>query len=198
MLTKLKELAAIGAGYPFRGSIPDIGDGEAFAVQIRDIRPDGSVAWESLVQTTLEGRRTPDWLEQGDVLFVSRGGRLVAVCLDDVPVPAVCSQYFYLIRVRHPDLLPEFLAWQMNRGQAQRYLAKGAEGTDQLSVRRAVLEDLPVLVPPLAVQRALVALQRDAHAERRALEALIANREQQIEALALALFEPNTLTEKAK
>lgn len=194
----LKQVAAIRAGYPFRGSIPNIPEGDAYAVQIRDIRADASVAWDALVRTALEGRRTPDWLEQGDVLFVSRGGRLVAVCLDQVPVPAVCSQYFYLIRVRRPDLLPEFLAWQMNRGHAQRYLAKGAEGTDQPSIRRAILEDLPVAVPPLPVQRALAALQRDAHAERAALEALIENRNQQIEALALGLFDANTQTEDSK
>ncbi len=187
MIRNLAELVDLQAGHPFRGSVPEVSEGEAFAVQMRDVSPDNGVAWENLVKTSLDGRKNPDWLRPGDVLFVARGGRNYALSLEEVPVPAVCSQYFFLIRVKTADLIPEFLAWQINRAPAQRYLAKNAEGTDQLSIRRGVLGGMPIVVPPLEQQHRIVALARDAKHERYILEKLILNREQQLDAIAVDL-----------
>lgn len=187
MIADLARLADVQAGHPFRGSVPEDPEGNAFAVQMRDVSPDGGVAWDGLVRTSLDGRKSPVWLQPGDVIFVARGARNYGLSLEEVPVKAVCSQYFFLIRVKSTGLLPEFLAWQINRSPAQRYLAKNAEGTDQLSIRRGVLEALPIAVPPLEQQQRIVALARDALRERQVLENLIQNREQQLDALAADL-----------
>jgi restriction endonuclease S subunit len=109
-----------------------------------------------------------------------------------VPDHAVCSQYFFLIRLRDPNtLLPEFLTWQINQLPAQQYLSKNAEGTDQRSIRRGVLEALPVTVPPLEEQRQLVRLAGMARHERKLMEGLILNREKQMQALVLKLLAVN-------
>lgn len=187
MESVLTAFAEIQAGHPFRGSVPEDPEGNAFAVQMRDVSPDGGVAWDGLVRTSLDGRKSPVWLQPGDVIFVARGARNYALSLEDVPTPAVCSQYFFLLRVKSTGLLPEFLAWQINRAPAQRYLAKNAEGTDQLSIRRGVLEALPIAVPPMEQQHRIVALAKDASRERQVLETLIRNREQQLDALAFDL-----------
>lgn len=193
MKVKLTALAEVQAGHPFRGSVPEDLDGNAFAVQMRDVSPEGGVAWDGLVRTSLDGRKSPVWLKPGDVIFVARGMRNYALCLEEVPSLAVCSQYFFLLRVKSTGLLPEFLAWQINRSPAQRYLAKNAEGTDQLSIRRGVLEALPIVVPPLVQQQRIVALAQDASRERQVLETLIRNREMQLEALAFELHAPHLL-----
>lgn len=187
MMAKLTALVEVQAGHPFRGSVPEDPEGNAFAVQMRDVSPDGGIAWAELLRTSLDGRKSPVWLQPGDVIFVARGARNYALSLQDVPVRAVCSQYFFLLRVKSTGLLPEFLAWQINRAPAQRYLAKNAEGTDQLSIRRGVLEALPISVPPLEQQQRIVALAKDASRERQVLETLIRNREQLLDALAFDL-----------
>lgn len=163
-------------------------EGNGFALQMRDLNPDGSVAWAGLTRTLVEGRREPDWLVPGDIVFVARGQRNYAVCLSEVPLPTVCSQYFFLLRCKLPQLLPEFLAWQINSAPCQRYLAKNAEGSDQLSIRRPVLESLPIAVPAPEAQRRIVAFHREAMAERRVFESLARNRERQLDALAFDLF----------
>ena len=181
MARELRYLAEVRAGYPFRGSVPAVDDGPALAVQMRDLDPLDGVDWSGVTRTRLEGRRQPDWLQQGDILFVTRGAHTFAICLEDVPVPAVCSQYFFLLRVRDTSmLLPEFLAWQINQQPAQRYLNKNAEGTDQRSIRRGVLEALPIAVPARAEQEHLIGLAKAARQERAALEQLIRNRERQL------------------
>ena len=191
MITELAALADVQAGHPFRGSVPEDSEGNAFAVQMRDVSPDGGVAWDGLVRTSLDGRKSPVWLQSGDVIFAARGARNYALCLEDVPLQTVCSQYFFLIRVKSTGLLPAFLAWQINRAPAQRYLAKNAEGTDQLSIRRGVLENLPIAVPPLEKQQRIVAFDKEASRERQLLEILIRNREQQLDALAFELHAAN-------
>ena len=189
MLRELKYFAEVRAGYPFRGSVPEVADGAVMAVQMRDVSASGGVAWDSVARTNPEGRRQPDWLKAGDILFLMRGARNFAVCLEDVRAPAVCSQYFFLVRVRDsPLLLPEFLAWQINQQPAQRYLGKNAEGTDQLSIRRGVLEALPISAPPIAQQRRLMSLANAARREREVLQNLIDNRERQLQALVLKLL----------
>jgi hypothetical protein len=192
MISTLTHLVELQAGHPFRGSVPPDPGGNAHALQMRDVSPEGVVDWSALTRTLLDKHKSAAWLQTGDVVFVARGMRNYALCLDVVPVPAVCSQYFFLLRVKSPGLLPEFLAWQINRAPAQRYLAKNAEGSDQLSIRRGVLEALPIVVPTLQQQRQVVALARDAIIERQALEALIRNRDKQLDALAVELHAHQT------
>lgn len=188
MIELLEYVVDVQSGHAFRGSVPEVVDGNGYALQMRDINPDGSVAWPNLVRTSVEGRREPDWLVPGDVVFVARGQRNYAVCLSEVPFPTVCSQYFFLLRCKTLALTPEFLAWQINSAPCQRYLAKNAEGTDQLGIRRPVLESLQVVVPDLETQYRIVSLHQQALAERKVLENLIRNREQQLDALAFDLF----------
>ena len=187
---KLSDFVELRAGHPFRGSVPDVASGNAYALQMRNVSPDAGVAWGGLVQTELDTRKSPDWLQRGDVVFVARGMRNYALCMDEVPVPTVCSQYFFLLRVKSSPLarlLPEFLAWQINRAPAQRYLASNAEGSNQLSIRRGVLEDLPLVVPSIEQQQRIVALDDAARRERQLLGQLIINGEKQLDALAYEL-----------
>lgn len=194
MISSLKTRVDVRAGHPFRGSVPLVEGGNAAVIQMRDIAPDGGVAWASLSRTRLASSRTPDWLRDGDVLFAARGARNYAVCLSQVPAATVCAQYFFVLRCNSDQLLPEYLAWHINRQPSQHYLRNNAEGTDQLSIRRAVLEDMPIAVPGLAQQRLLVALGDAAAQERRQLDTLIQNRERLLDALAQQLLSPSAHT----
>jgi hypothetical protein len=187
ILKTLGEFSDIQAGYPFRGSVPAVDGGNARALQMRDVTPEGISDWHAMTQTQIDIARSEQLLRPGDIVFVARGVRNYAVCIAEVPLDAVCSQYFFLIRLTTKLLLPEFLAWQINRAPAQRYLASNAEGSDQLSIRRGVLEDMPVAVPTLAQQQAVIALASNVIAEKRHLEALIHNRQQQQDAIARQL-----------
>ncbi|MGC4396852.1 restriction endonuclease subunit S [Hydrogenophaga sp. T2] len=185
MLYAVKELAEVRAGHAFRGGVPVAERGNARVVQMRDICLDSGVNWAGVAATRLPATaRAPEWLQNGDVLFAARGGRNYALCLSDVPERTLCAQYFFVLRRKSPAVVPEYLAWHINRAPGQRYLMGKAEGTDQLSIRRAVLEDMPVALPDTEQQWLLVNLARAAACERRRLESLIRLREQELDALA--------------
>jgi hypothetical protein len=181
----LRDAIDVRSGHPFRGSIEESVDGNAMAVQMKDVDSECGVNWTGVMRTSLVGRKQPDWLKAGDVLFVSKGVRFYAVCIDEPPGPAVCSPHFFHLKVApHAPLLPAFLAWQINQPPFQRQLQQAAEGSSQLSIRRPVLESLTLSMPSLADQHRIVALFELARQERRALHQLIHNREQQLQALA--------------
>jgi hypothetical protein len=182
---ELKGLVGLKSGHPFRGSIEESVGGEALAVQMKDVAPELGVHWAGVTRTSLAGRKHPEWLKAGDVLFVSKGARFYAVCIDEPPGPAVCSPHFYLLQVvSHAPLLPAFLAWQINQPPFQRQLQQAAEGSSQLSIRRPVLESLTLSVPSLADQQRIVAVVELARRERRTLNLLIHNRERQLQSFA--------------
>ncbi|WP_425478499.1 restriction endonuclease subunit S [Dyella dinghuensis] len=186
------ELADIRLGYPFRGGISEVPGGAVRVIQTRDLSRDGLKPQSDWLTTQMEGRKQPDWLLDQDVLFAARGTHTYAALVTLPPAQTVCSPHLYVIRVRAPQqLLPAFLAWQLNQAPIQRYLRQWAEGSHQLSIRRTVLEGALVRIPPLEQQRTAIKLQRAALAERDALQALITNREMELAMLAEHLLANN-------
>ena len=178
----------VRAGYPFRGSIEERADGAVRAVQMKDIDPIAGLRWDGVIRTELSGRGQADWLAAGDILFVSRGTRFHAVCIDAPPGLAVCGSHLFHLRVKPGrELLPAFLAWQIHQPPFQRELQRAAEGSSQLSVRRPVLESLPIAIPSLADQARIVELAHLAQRERRLHAQLVRHRERQFESIAEAL-----------
>ena len=190
VFVELKICAEVRAGFPFRGAVEEVVGGSVGVVQMKDFDPGGDVAWTEVARTELEGRRVPGWIEAGDVLFVSRGPRFYAACVSAAPIHAVCSPHLYQLRVRSGGpLLAEFLAWQLNQTPLQRKIQAVAEGSNQLSIRRTELEALTISVPSPEAQRQVINLAKAARDEREVLRTLIANREKQLDAIALSLSE---------
>lgn len=185
----IREVADVLAGHPIRGAVQEIPGGDVAVVQLRNVQPDSGIDWSSVTRSRLTGRREPDWLRPGDVIFAARGHRNVAALVESPPDRAVCSPHFFLLRVKHPgNVLPEFLAWQINSSDAQRYFAQAATGSNITSIRRQDLEAMPVPLPPLERQRLLARLGQAVRRERALLEQLIRNRERELDLVARDLL----------
>lgn len=195
--SRAADLVEMLPGYPFRSSIPDDPEGPVGVVQMKDVSEDG-INWSGLVRTDLPGRREPDWLRPRDVLLLNRGSRTLAVCLDEVPIQAVISPHFYLLRIKPGALLlPEFLAWQINQAPAQRHFQSCAVGTLQMSLRRSSVEEfllLLLVVPDLITQKRVVELASLVRQEVALYEKLIENRRQVLKAIAEDILKDDGVT----
>ena len=181
----LGDIANIRAGYPFRGKISENLDGEARVIQMKDVDPDAEIRWPELTITDLPGKKQPDWLKPGDLLFVARGSHSFALHLGAVPFPTVLSpHFFHLTDNKSAGVLPSFLAWQINQEPAQQYLRKSAEGAQILNIRRKVLEDMPIVVPSLHKQETIRQLHRTWQREKQVLQALSDNLTHMMDGLA--------------
>lgn len=190
MMVKLEEIATIRAGHPFRGAIQEADNGNGYVIQTRDLVDDGQIAWEKLVQTDVSGRKEPEWLKAGDVIFAARGIKNLASAISEemlgqLHLPAVCSPHYFQIRIEPTAaMLPEFLAWQLNQLPAQRYFQQSAEGSMQVSIRRTVLEQTPITIPPLDTQRRVLAFRQGATREEQIYQQLIELRRAEMQAIA--------------
>ena len=191
MNTMLCNIADIRPGYPFRGSIISIPSATTYAVQVRDINEFGAIDTEQLITTELTGKKQPDYLKEGDILFVAKGAKHFATYVQQVPEQSVCSPHFFIVRIQpqyKDKVLAEFINWQLNQSFSQRYFINSAEGSLYVSIRRKILEDTPITVPPLVTQQRIISLYRAAVSEQKVLQQLIVNRQQQLNVIANDLF----------
>ena len=188
-INNLAEVATIAAGYPLRGSIDSLEEGDVPFVQMRNVNPIQGIDWESVAKVTLPTKREPDWLIEGDVIFSARGAKNYAVTVKANPKTSVCSPHFFVLRaLDRKTILPDFLAWQINQKPAQDYLQRSATGSNILNIRRSAIESLEIFVPPLYKQEKIIALWNTALKEQQTLKRLIENRNQHLEAIAVDLF----------
>ena len=191
MFTMLCEVADIFSGYPFRGAIPADENGDVHVVQVRDTRDTGEVFQDEMVKVILPGKKPPNWLRSGDVLFISKSVKHFSALVEDLPVKTVCSPHFFLIRVKteyQNRVKPEFICWQLNQLPAQRYFSTTSEGSLNLIVRKQVLENTPIKLLDIKEQQLIANMHKCAIKERSALFQLIENIDKEQTAIALQLL----------
>lgn len=190
---KLKQIATINAGYPFRGKIPEVPGSAVVAVQMKDVSLTEGIRWSDCLETELTGKREPDYLTTGDILVAARGSHNYAVQVDQalatIGKQAVAAPHFFVISLKKKDILPEFLVWLLNQTPAQRYFEQNAEGSLTKSIRRSVLEEAPIVVPPLTKQRAIISMAATLRDEHKLIQKLVSNGERMMSAIAKDLFE---------
>lgn len=159
----LKEWVDIRLGYPFRGKIRESAGATQLAVQMKDTSAEQGISWASCTPVALEGKKAPGWLQLGDILLATRGASNYAALIESLPsdgLAAVATPHFYVLRPKQNSLMSAYLHWWLNQQPCQRHFSKQAEGTFTKSIRRAVLEAAPIVVPPMKEQQAVVKLSR--------------------------------------
>jgi restriction endonuclease S subunit len=158
-MTRLKDIAEIRSGYPFRRGIEASADGKYRIVQIKDVAGFGELDELELVRTDIADVRPDQFVKPGDVLFGSRGSRKHALAVTTVPYNAVFSYQVFAIQTRE-NVLPEFLSWYINQQPAQRYIEENSMGSYVTTISKATLADMSVAVPPMEVQKRIVEVFR--------------------------------------
>lgn len=193
-IEKMADLAEISSGFQFRGAIKTDPHGDVLTVQMSNVRADSPIPWADLSSVFLPKGSRPRFLQDGDVLFSARGLSNFAVVCNETPMdkPAVASQHFFLVRLSTDEVLPDFIAWQINQKPIQSKLSIISDGGTQKAIPLKELKDITVVVPPLEYQRQVVALHGHMVREKAALEALILNRAQMMAAVAQDLHSQAT------
>lgn len=188
--TFLRHLAVVSAGYPFRGSVDDLDDGDVAVIQLRNVDPDAGIDWASLSRVELPRQSAKAFLKPEDIILSTRGGRNIAYHISECPERTVCSPHFFVIRLKSGIVVPRFLAWQINQKPAQDYFAAGATGSYILNLKRDVVENLPIKILAVPDQQRVVEMDAGAKAERAILTQLIEQRKIEMAAIANELLSP--------
>ncbi len=193
-MVRLSEIAEIRAGHAFRGAITPAQDAESRVIQIRDVDQQSGVAWACLERCTLAGRKEPDWLQAGDIVFQARGRKNFAVCLMEMPFDrVVCTQHFFVIRVHDERFSSAFIAWQLNQVGAQRHFDLNTPDVNTRHITLATLSATPVVFTDQATQQQLHQLVTLARKEQLFFEALMKTRQQQMATVASQILRMGTV-----
>jgi restriction endonuclease S subunit len=158
-MTRLKDIADIRSGYPFRRGIEASKDGKYRIVQIKDVAGVGELDEHELVRTDIDDVRPDQLVRPGDVLFGSRGSRKHALAVRKVPENTVFSYQVFAIKMGHA-VVPEYLSWYINQQSAQRYIEENSMGSYVTTISKKTLGDMEIAVPPVKVQERIVGIAR--------------------------------------
>lgn len=166
MWTPLGDVARISAGYPFRSRVEAEEGGDIVLVQIKDIDVSEGVSATGTITLRNEGGKYEKYLlQEGDVLFQSRGSRHpVAVIAGGLR--AIAATGVHVIRPERQAVLPHYLAWFLNHPRSQSKLTSDvARGTYIPFVSKGDLAAFPVPTPPLEIQERIIEIDRLRQAE---------------------------------
>lgn len=109
----------------------------------------------------------------GDVLISIMGtcGRC-AVVPDDIPT-AINTKHLCCITLDRKQCLPSYLhTYFLHAPQSQEFLAKHAKGAIMAGLNMSLIQELPVMLPPIKVQAEIIKAAGDLRAETQRLESL--------------------------
>lgn len=160
MKQRLRDLASIETGYTVRRPPRNAPLTEFPLLQIGNIGIAGNLVLEKVSRVKVPPLHSDQVLKAGDILFCARGTRANAAVYGGVPMNALAGSQLLVIRAKSGRILPEYLAWYINQVPAQKYFAGRTAGSYVPIVHKQTVEDLPVVVPPMAKQKACVELEK--------------------------------------
>ncbi len=171
---KIKNVARVKVGFLNRASVIDDRQGTHSLIQLRDFNAERtSISLGAMTRFTPVNAEAGE-LQVGDVLFLAKGARNFAYPILDLEGPTLAASYFFILR---PDesLNPTFLAWILNSEATREFFVPlTGQGVRTPVVRREVLEDLEIPVPPIEVQE-LIAEVIDSSVRQHSLLVELAN-----------------------
>lgn len=192
MKKKIKDVAEIQIGYQFRGRIETDPKGTYKVIQIRDFDEFQNLRVTDLYKVTLKYDAERYMVNKGDILFLARGHRNYAIPIKDSLEDTIAASYFFILRLKNKNILPEYLAWFIKQVPAQAYLHNIARrGTHMPMVPKSVFENMPVDIPDIKTQKTIIELDNLLEKERSLLSQLQEKRTQFVKAVCLKAIKKN-------
>lgn len=187
-MTLLKDITSIRSGYLFQGGVKPDPEGQYSVAQLSDISTDGLLA-NTLTCVNLPDLKPAHLIEQGDVLFASRGTRKRAASVAESFPNLIATSQFLILHLNDGGVLPEYLAWYLNQKPAQRFIEEHSGGSSVSLINRSELGELPIHIPPLEQQQRIVRIQALYQREKQLMKQIQEKRQLLIENLLLKTLE---------
>ena len=157
MKPHIREIAQIQSGLYAK---PDL-HGNAVYLQVRHFDEFGQLHRILEPDLFVDEKMRKHLLRDGDILFMAKGSRNVAVVYRSLAGDAVASSSFIVIRLNvnlNAQILPEYLAWFINHPRTQEILKTHSKGSGIPSIALSGFAELEVYIPPLEKQKTILAI----------------------------------------
>ncbi len=174
---RLGEICDIQLGLTPRGKLEPSDFGGLRVIQLRDVGVDGEVDFDQLQKLDIERPSDRYAVRPGDIIFRSRGAFNTATAITSpVAEPVFAALPIFILRPTEQKADPGYVAWAINQEPAQSYLDREAQGQTVRMISKASLENLPLDLPPLSVQRLIVEIDGLIAREKQLSDQLTKNR----------------------
>lgn len=182
VLSSIIKPGGIASGYSFRGKINSSPKGNLRVVQLKDTENEYTSIGNDCTLIDAVEVKEKYYLEKGDILFISKGANNYAIVFElEDQFPFVASSVFYIIKVDTLRAEPHYISWYINKTEVQQYFQAHASGTYSLSINKEVVEDIPIQLPSLEIQKKVAKVAKLAQKEQYIYTALKEKRDQLIE-----------------
>ncbi len=186
----LKDIADIRTGYSFRAKLEPDSEGDILVVQLKELSDKNTIDISTAVKINMQNVSDNYLLQKDDLVFRSRGMDSTAAIMDISADNVILSAPFQRIRLRDTSkIIPEYLLWYINSKNAQTYFSTNKTGTSVSMISTAVLADLPVIVPPVEIQKKIVEINTLSEREIELQEELIKKKKLLTETILLKTLE---------
>lgn len=152
-LKSILSYEGLSSGFSFRGKIKHIHNGGVRVIQLKDFENDYTSIGNDCVLIESEKIKSKYYLEDGDVLFISKGTNNFATTFRSTDkLPTIASSALFVLKVNRNLALPEFITWFINQSKVQNYFKTNESGTYTTSISKSTLEETPIALPPLEIQ----------------------------------------------
>jgi restriction endonuclease S subunit len=194
---KIKDIATIQMGYSFRSKLEASENGNVKVIQMKDLLDDNTVDCSGLMKIDMQTPKEQHFARIGDLVFRSRGQINTSAVILENPEEAIVASPLIRIRITNPEtVLPEYLNWYISQTDAQRYLTSMQAGTSVNMIRNKQLEQMPVHIPSLSIQKSIVELAALSTRERTILNTLAELQDKYISTLLIQLAKEDKNDEK--
>ncbi len=153
MKTALKHIATIQTGVFAK----PIQKGEIIYLQSKHFDDNGEIIGTLYPDINMDSKINKHLLKKGDVLFAAKGRKnFAATWYDRNKTPAVASTSFFVIHLHDENVLPGYLTWFLNSPSTQIRLKTLATGTSIVSISKAVLSELEIIIPDTRKQQLIL------------------------------------------
>ncbi|WP_321429218.1 restriction endonuclease subunit S [uncultured Methanolobus sp.] len=194
---KIKDIATVQMGYSFRSKLEVSENGNVTVIQMKDLLDNNTVDCTGLMKIDMQTPKEQHFARKGDLAFRSRGLINTSAVILKNPEKSIIAAPLIRIRVTNPEtVLPEYLNWYISQTEAQRYLTSVQAGTSVNMIRSKQLEQMPVHLPSLSIQKNIVELAVLSAREQTILNTLAEKRDKYISALLMQLAKEDENDEK--
>jgi len=108
------------------------------------------------------------WVKKGDVLFNITGASIGRVaCFNGEDNSANVNQHVCIIRTDKKKVIPEFLSYQLSQPSYQSKILANQSGATRQAFNYSQIKNFEIPLPPLPIQRQIVAVLEQAEAVKR-------------------------------
>lgn len=166
MQKNLNQIANVVSGYTFRGSIENEPNGDIFVVQGKNISAGATLEdLTGLVRISSNSLRAPYFLEHNDILLISRGsgvGAFRSTVFGATEECVIASSAVHIIRIMDVTVLPNYISLYLNSPEGQKAISQIVTGGSYIqSILVKNLADLKIPIPPIRVQKTIIALHEN-------------------------------------